>query len=145
MVSLKKFMTEKGYTRIPLKRTKTNHFEVFAKINGVEGRFILDTGASSTCVGFDSAKLFQLSPENTEVKASGAGARGMETKIAKKNQISLDNWKKKNISIILFNMIHVNAALTEFNAIPVNGIIGADILKKGKAIIDYDKKCLYLK
>ena len=42
-------------------------------------------------------------------------------------------------------MFHVNAALAEFNAIPVNGIIGADILKKGKAIIDYDKKCLYLK
>lgn len=145
MVSLKKFMTERGYTRIPLTRTKTNHFEVFAKINGIEGRFILDTGASSTCVGFDSASLFQLSPEDTELKASGAGARGMETKIAKKNQISLQSWKKKNVSILLFNMFHVNAALAEFNAIPVNGIIGADILKKGKAIIDYDKKCLYLK
>ncbi|WP_340200495.1 TIGR02281 family clan AA aspartic protease [Ascidiimonas sp. W6] len=145
MVSLKKFMTEKGYMRIPLKRTKTNHFEVFAKINGIQGRFILDTGASSTCVGFDSAALFKLSPEETEVKASGAGARGMETQIAKKNLFSLNNWKKKNIPIILFNMVHVNAALAEFNTIPVNGIIGADILKKGKAIIDYDKKCLYMK
>ncbi|XLS29755.1 TIGR02281 family clan AA aspartic protease [Flavobacteriaceae bacterium M23B6Z8] len=145
MVSLKKYMKEKGYTRIPLRRTKTNHFEVFARINDVEGRFILDTGASSTCVGYDSASLFNLIGEESEVKASGAGARGMSTQIAKKNSVSLDKWKKKNIPIILFNMVHVNAALTEFNAIPVNGIIGADILKKGKAVIDYDKKCLYMK
>lgn len=138
-------MSEKGFTRIPLKRTKTNHFEVFAEINGVEGRFILDTGASGTCIGFDSAALFKLLVEETEVKASGAGARGMETRISKKNRISLKTWKRKNVPIILFNMVHVNEALAEFNTIPVNGIIGADILKKGKAIIDYDKKCLYLK
>ena len=31
------------------------------------------------------------------------------------------------------------------NATPVDGIIGADILKRAKAIIDYDKKYLYLK
>ena len=31
------------------------------------------------------------------------------------------------------------------NADPVDGIIGADVLKKGKAIIDYEKKYLYLK
>ena len=36
-------------------------------------------------------------------------------------------------------------ALINHNSKPVDGIIGADILKKVKAIIDYDKKYLYLK
>ena len=35
--------------------------------------------------------------------------------------------------------------LINHNAEPVDGIIGADILKKGKAVIDYEKKYLYLK
>jgi len=39
----------------------------------------------------------------------------------------------------------VNQALIAHNALPVDGIIGADILKKAKAVIDYNKKCLYLK
>jgi hypothetical protein len=34
--------------------------------------------------------------------------------------------------------------LIKQNAKPVQGIIGADILHKGKAIIDYNKKYLYL-
>ena len=39
----------------------------------------------------------------------------------------------------------MNTGLINHNADPVDGIIGADILKKGKAIIDYEKKYLYLK
>ncbi len=145
MISLKKFLLEKGYIKIPLRITKTNHFEIIAKINGIEGRFILDTGASSTCVGFDVVDYFNLNPENSDVKAAGAGGLGMETQIAKKNYLSIGDWHKKRIVIILFNMTHVNAALIEHESIPVHGIIGADILKKAKAIIDYDKSCVYLK
>jgi len=48
-------------------------------------------------------------------------------------------------SIILFNMDHINKALNERDITNVDGIIGADILKKGKAIIDYEKNRLYLK
>ena len=36
---------------------------------------------------------------------------------------------------MVFDLSHVNQALTEHDAEKVHGIIGADILKKGKAII----------
>ncbi|MEC7262760.1 MAG: acid protease, partial [Bacteroidota bacterium] len=49
------------------------------------------------------------------------------------------------LKIVLFDLVHVNQALVSHNALPVDGIIGADVLKKGKAVIDYNKKCLYLK
>jgi len=35
--------------------------------------------------------------------------------------------------------------LVSHDSKPIDGIIGADILKKGKAIIDYEKRELYLK
>ena len=46
---------------------------------------------------------------------------------------------------MLFDLIHVNEALIAHKALPVDGIIGADILKKGDAIIDYKKKYVFLK
>jgi len=51
----------------------------------------------------------------------------------------------KKLQIVLFDLNHVNEALASQNASPVDGIIGADVLKKSRAIIDYHKKTLYLK
>src|SRR5690554_2087950 len=145
MQSLKKFLHDKGYIRVALTITKTNHLEIVAKINGIEGRFILDTGASSTCVGMDSVEHFKLRTQESEIKASGAGASNMLTQISKKNSIEISKWFHKKIKIVLFDLSHVNNALIRHDALPVHGIIGADILKKSKAIIDYHKKAVFLK
>lgn len=83
--------------------------------------------------------------EATDIKAAGAGAAEMETLISNKNKIQIGDWKKKKQKVVLFDLTHVNQALVNHNALPVDGIIGADLLNKGKAVIDYHKKCLYLK
>ena len=145
METLKDFLINKGYSKIKLKFTKTNHFEIKASINGTKGRFILDTGASSSCVGFEAIERFNLAVKDSEIKAVGAGASNMLTKISNSNQLKIGKWKKNRVALILFNLSHVNTGLINHNAEPVDGIIGADILKKGKAIIDYEKKYLYLK
>ena len=142
---LRDFLFEKGYTRIKLKQTKTNHLELKARINGIVGNFILDTGASSSCVGFESIHQFKLNAENSKIKAAGAGATDMFTQIAKKNRIKIAKWHYDKLALVLFDLSHVNLALTTHNAKPVDGIIGADVLKKSKAIIDYSQKYLYLK
>ncbi len=144
MSSLKKFLKKKNYTKVPLVLTATNHFEIMAKLNGITGRFILDTGASNTCVGFDKIGYFNLTSKESKIKAAGAGATNMETLISTKNKIEIGNWKKNKLKIVLFDLVHVNEALTTHKALPVDGIIGADILKKAKAIIDYDNKCVFL-
>ena len=69
----------------------------------------------------------------------------MLTKLSTKNIIEIGKWQKQKQKIVLFDLVHVNQALTSHQAMPVDGIIGADILKKGKAVIDYHKKRLYLK
>lgn len=145
METLQDFLLDKGYSKIKLKLTKTNHFEIKASINGIKGRFILDTGASSSCVGFEAIERFNLKVKDSEIKAVGAGASDMLTKISSSNNLIIGKWKKGRVSLILFNLSHVNNGLVNHDADPVDGIIGADILKKGKAIIDYQKKYLYLK
>jgi len=142
---LQDFLLKQGYTKIKLHLTKTNHFEIIAKINGVKGLFILDTGASNSCVDFDTATLFKLKVEESDVKAAGAGATDMKTQTSEKNKFTIGKWKDTKTVLVLFSLTHVNKALTAHNSKPVHGIIGADVLKKGKAIIDYEKKYLYLK
>ena len=145
MNSLKDFLLNKGYTKIKLHLTKTNHFSIIAKINGQKGLFILDTGASSSCVGFEGIETFKLEATDSDIKAAGAGATNMFTQISKRNTLKIGKWKKNRMALILFNLTHVNTALTNHDAKPVDGIIGADVLKKARAVIDYEKKYLYLK
>ena len=145
MQRLKRILSRNGYIKIKLTKTATNHFEMKAKINDVKGRFILDTGASSSCVGFDMIDHFKLEAKDSKVKASGAGASSMETQKATKNKIEIGDWQFKNFNLVLFDLTHVNTALENHGAKTVEGIIGADILELGEAIIDYKQQCLYLK
>jgi len=145
METLKDFLINKGYSKVKLKFTKTNHFEIKATINGIKGRFILDTGASNSCVGFEAIERFNLKVKDSEIKAVGAGASDMLTQISNSNTVKVGKWKKNRVALILFNLSHVNNGLINHDADPVDGILGADILKKGKAVIDYEKKYLYLK
>ena len=115
-----------------------------AKINGVPGNFIVDTGASSSCIGFESVTLFLLQAQTSKTKASGAGATGMYTQIATNNNLQLGNWKDNSFDLVIFDLSHVNEALMQHKVKPVHGIIGADILMKGKAIVDYYNHYLYL-
>ena len=145
MKSIDKILSRKNYVKIKLKKIATNHLELKAKINGVKGRFILDTGASNSCVGLDLISFFKLDAEESETKAAGAGATGMETQQSKGNTLKIGDWKTNKSHLVLFNLEHVNTALEQHNAKKVHGIIGADILEKGKAFIDYKQHVLYLK
>ena len=145
MASLREFMLKKGYKRIKLRYTETEHFEVKATINSVEGKFILDTGASSTCVDFSRVKFFKLFARNSDVKAAGAGATDMLTQVSENNKLELGDWLEPDADVVVFDLSHVNAALLNHKATEVDGIIGADVLKEGRAVIDYKQKALYLK
>lgn len=145
MAKLKKLLKKNNYISVPFKLTATNHLEIKAKINGIKGVFILDTGASNTCVGFDKLDHFKLVSKTSDIKAAGAGATDMETSISSKNTIKIGDWAIKKLKIVLFDLTHVNQALEAHKVAPVDGIIGADILTQTKAIIDYDTKEVYLK
>ncbi|WP_397363761.1 retropepsin-like aspartic protease [Olleya sp. R77988] len=144
--TLKDFLFAKDYIRVKLKLTKTNHFEIKATINNVKGLFILDTGASNSCVGFEATEKFALKKvKDSKILAAGAGATDMKTQVSKNNVLKIGRLKIEKSALVLFDLSHVNLALLNHNAQPVDGIIGADVLKKVKGIIDYEKKYLYLK
>ena len=143
MQDLQAILKKERYRKIKFKVTKTQHLLIRAEINGVKGNFILDTGASNSCVDFSHVELFQLTAGHSKTKAAGAGAAGMFTQIAKETRIKLGTWKA-DFDLVIFDLSHVNLALVEHKAKAVQGIIGADVLLRGKAIIDYYNHYLYL-
>ncbi len=145
MEDFQKTLKKNNYKKINFKVSKTQHLLVKASINGIKGNFILDTGASNSCVGFESIEFFKLTAGHSKTQAAGAGATGMFTQLAKDNTLKMGRWKNTEFHLVIFDMSHVNTALTQHKAKPVQGIIGADVLLQGKGIIDYYNHCLYLK
>jgi predicted aspartyl protease len=145
MKKLQDLLIKQNYKKIKFKLTKTQHLTLKATVNGVQGVFILDTGASNSCVGFESIELFKLKAGHSTTKAAGAGATGMKTQLASGNKLQIGTWKCPDFHLVIFDLSHVNEALRQHKAKEVQGIIGADVLMEGEAIIDYSTKNLYLK
>lgn len=144
MMHLREYLEEKNFYRIPLKKLNSGHYKFNAKINGINGSFILDTGASTSCIGFQSVSHFRLKNEASKVKAAGAGAINMKTELAKDNRINIGVWTENKVDFVLFDLSHVNEALQQVDEESIHGIIGADFLKRNRAIIDYGRNCFYL-
>lgn len=138
------FLKSIGYISVKLKFLKTNHYLLKVCINGVEGKFILDSGASSSCICLSLENKFKIDSKENKIKASSATSNMEDTRLSKNNAIKIRKWRSK-ISLVSIDMTHINKVLNEKETESVDGIIGADVLKKSKAVIDYESNKLYLK
>ena len=143
-ITLNKFLKSEGYSSVKLIFLKTKHYLIEAKVNGIKGRFVLDTGASNSCICTSLEDKFKVLSKESKEKASSANSEMTHTKISKSNAIQIGKWEDK-IDLISFDMNHINNALSQKKVPPIDGIVGADILKKSKAILDYKTNRLYLK
>ena len=143
-ITLNKFLKSEGYNSVNLIFLKTKHYLIEAKVNSINGRFILDTGASNSCICTSLEDKFKVISEYSKEKASSANSEMTHTKISKRNIIQIGKWNS-NASLITFDMSHINNALSQKKIDPIDGIIGADILKKSNSILDYKSNKLFMK
>ena len=71
--SLENYLTKDGYVRLEMKKTPSGHLHLFGQLNGVDGNFILDTGAGATVIEEKNIKKFHLQTEIADEQATGAG------------------------------------------------------------------------
>ena len=143
-ITLNKFLKSEGYSSIKLIFLETKHYLIEAKVNGIDGTFILDTGASNSCICTSLEDKFKVISKQSKEKASSANSEMTNTKISKSNIIQIGKWKDK-INLISFDMNHINNALSQKKVSPIDGILGADILKKSNSILDYKSNKLFMK
>ena len=143
-ITLNKFLKSEGYSSVKLIFLETKHYLIEAKVNGIDGTFILDTGASNSCICTSLEDKFKVISKESKEKASSANSEMTNTKISKSNIIQIGKWEDK-INLISFDMNHINNALSQKKVSPIDGILGADILKKSNSILDYKSNKLFMK
>ena len=141
------FLSELGYEAIPIAENISGHLLIEVSVNGTAGLFILDTGAGGTVVDSSRAEALKLilQTEETSFTGAGAGGQGLEVCPSLGNTIEIGRYIRRDFTISLMSLQHVSESLNKLGAHEeVTGVIGVDVLKPAKAIIDYSNMMLYL-
>ena len=127
---------------VSIQFTKTRHIICKAHINGVAAQLLIDTGASSSCIHSKLQEHFKLRIKGDAFDATGASHGIMKAVLTRKSKLQLGRHELGKQAFVLLDLTHINATLETQGTAPMEGIIGADFLKKNKVVIDYDKKRL---
>lgn len=143
---IKTLLSQKGYHAIPIRENAAGLLLISAKVNGIEGLFIIDTGAGVSVIDSYQADQFRLTlqTENTTFTGAGAGGQGLEVIPSAGNSIEIGNHVVADFTFSVMCFKHVSQALTQAGCEEFAGVIGVDILKPGNAIINYNTLTLYL-
>tara|TARA_B100000287_G_C20600594_1_gene767922 strand:+ start:201 stop:656 length:456 start_codon:yes stop_codon:yes gene_type:complete len=142
---LKDLLNNQQFVKVKLYKIKTQHLICFGSINNIKATFLIDTGASNSCISLENIDVYDLKTEGEKFEASGASDKKMEAILSKKCRFKLGRFSMKKQKFVLLDLNHINSLLESQNVKKINGIIGAEFLKATKAIIDYDNLNLFLK
>lgn len=136
-----------GFAAVPLKELLTGHHLVEAVVNGRPGTFILDTGANASVVHTGFAEQFGLKPAlGGLVPAVGIGTGGAQKAgVARIDSLSIagiDIRQRRLMTADLGQVVRLLGPLA--GGAQVSGIIGQDVMKEHRAVIDVAKPILYL-
>lgn len=135
-----------GYAAVPMTRHGDAHLTIELRINDVPGTFILDTGAGRTVI--DRAAQARFSDGREVVAggvATGAGGSGLALASLPDSRLRIGAYRDESFTVHFLALDHVNAAFSQRGQAPVDGVIGADVLVRGGAVIDYPNMRLYLR
>lgn len=145
MVALNNLLTARGYLAHNIRiAPKSGHIITKAIINGYAGRFIIDTGASASCVNRDLDTAFSLETLAMQ-KSIGTASGSLQPSISHGNKLELGDWCSEQTTLLSMDMSFINNALKTEGMRAIQGLLGADFLISAKAIIDYNQQVIYLK
>jgi len=131
---------------VTLGEDNSYHLFVSGDINGKKYDLLIDTGASHTI--FDAMLIPEAPVDNTfghEIQSAGIHAGELKNSIGHIKQFKLGDLKRKNWTVVLIDLTHVNDLYQKFTNKRVAGLIGSDFLLKHQAVIDYKKRELVLR
>jgi hypothetical protein len=133
-----------GFTAVPLRELLTGHHLVAARLNGKPASFVVDTGANRTVLHAPFAAEFGL----TGSPIGGGGAIGVGGAVratqAPIKSLAINGVPIRRSRIMMTDLGQVTNLLSPISGTRVYGIIGQDVLKEHRAVIDVAKPLLYL-
>jgi predicted aspartyl protease len=143
--SLANFLVTRGFTRIPMRLTANDHFDVDGALNSHATRFIVDTGSANTLI--DTQVAVKSGTGVTALAGYGAGGAGSLLEGVNRTgvkELAIGNFKVANAEVVVAHVsgeILLSKSSTESNA----GVLGQDYLSTNFAVIDIGGKALYLR
>ncbi len=133
-----------GFTAVPLRELLTGHHLVEVQINGKAGNFVLDTGANATVLHEPFAAELGVSGGS----AGPAGAVGLGGSL-KASQARIESMRIGPVPIrqkrvLTTDLAQVVNLLGPLSGGRIYGIVGQDVMKEHRAVIDVAKPILYL-
>jgi predicted aspartyl protease len=134
-----------GFTAIPLREARgTGHHLVKTRVNGQDGVFILDTGANLSVIDADHAAHFGISAERGRTGgATGIGGSNAARQV-RIESLAFGKVKLRQERMMVTDLGSIGDALAPLAGGAVHGLIGQDVLKEHRAVIDVERPLLYL-
>lgn len=143
--SLDGWMSDRGYTKVPLVQLPTGHFSVGGTADAIPLFLIVDTGSSHTVIDTERAERFGLTTEDRGEQATGVGLSTQNVQSGLLEDVEIGAVRVGSVRVSVLDLSQVNRVLRGMGNAPVDGIIGADVLMAGEAVIDYGTLTMYFK
>jgi hypothetical protein len=122
------------------------HLLLAVRINNKPARMIIDTGASSTV--FDKTRIALLlkgeQVADNEQLSTGLGTNSMISQRVEIKKLKIGTLELINYPAIVLDLNHVNQTYQQLGLPEVEGVLGSDVFRNYKAIIDFAKKRISL-
>lgn len=141
---LDNLLRKQGYIKVPLEVYNSGHIVLQLKLNGINSKFLLDTGASGTVLTKECIEQFNLKVEETEESGTGAGSTNLEMQKTTNNVLSFQSLRIENLDFFIMDLKHVNDSFKEIGNELIDAVLGADILISRNCVIDYKGLNLYI-
>jgi clan AA aspartic protease (TIGR02281 family) len=132
-----------GFAAVPLRELATGHHLVDVAMNGEAATFILDTGANASVVHAASAKRLGLPDKGIPAGAFGLGG-GMKAQQVKLERLEIGGVDIRRGRIMIADLSQLVQVLGTVSRGEIAGIIGQDVMKEHRAVIDVARPILYL-
>ena len=122
------------------------HIMVKGMIHGKEANFLIDTGASRSV--FDpktiSSFIDNLTFEKKEGLTAGVGSSDLESSTFRIDVFSLGDMEIFNYEAVALDLENIHEMYSKLGLPHIDGIVGGDLLKRYKMVINYKGKKLRL-
>ena len=122
------------------------HIMVQGKIHGKEAHFLIDTGASRSVFDPNTITDFinVIQFEKKQGMTAGVGSSDLESSTFIIDNFSIGNLEIHNYEAVALDLENIHEMYAKLALPHIDGILGGDLLKKYKAVINYRNKKLRL-